>query len=354
MSKLAAFAASVPSGTGPSGGSSSAERRPSKLSAFTATMPTQAEPASPPAIVVQAPTITMAPADDEPAETADVPPTAAAPSAAPSTPSVPSSEIRRLSLLHTTPEAAPEPTVAVDEIRRLSLLHTEGSPAPQPEPEPAPAPAPMPPPPPAPAPAPVHALPKAPPPPTKGTTLADAHTAPHLKTGGETREYTAEQKAVAGSLDPECERVYKQLKIRRKHRFLVMRIDPTSEAIVIETIGARDAAIAGLGKALPFSDCRYAVYDHEYKTYDGRLASRIYFITWLPRNATPQAKMGYTTGKRYVRDVFTGARARRAPCATRGCLRVRVTRALCCRRFDRPIPPVARRAGELHHRKRRR
>ena len=56
--------------------------------------------------------------------------------------------------------------------------------------------------------------------------------------------YAADGLPVAGSLDPECERVYKQLKIRRKHRFLVMRIDPTSEAIVIETIGARDAAIA--------------------------------------------------------------------------------------------------------------
>ena len=47
----------------------------------------------------------------------------------------------------------------------------------------------------------------------------------------------------------------------------------------------------------PRAAARYAVYDHEFSTHDGRLASKLFFISWLPRNATPQAKMGYTTGK---------------------------------------------------------
>ena len=61
----------------------------------------------------------------------------------------------------------------------------------------------------------------------------------HLKTGGE--QITYANKATAGSVDPRCKEVFTQLKIRRKHRYIVYKIDPETEAVVVETIGARDA-----------------------------------------------------------------------------------------------------------------
>ena len=78
----------------------------------------------------------------------------------------------------------------------------------------------------------------------------------HLKTGGE--QITYANKATAGSVDPRCKEVFTQLKIRRKHRYIVYKIDPETEAVVVETIGARDADLDALLRALPDADSRYA------------------------------------------------------------------------------------------------
>ncbi|KAJ8606839.1 hypothetical protein CTAYLR_009178 [Chrysophaeum taylorii] len=126
----------------------------------------------------------------------------------------------------------------------------------------------------------------------------------HLKTGGE--QATFANKSLAGSVDPECEKVFQLLKIRRKHRFLVYRIDPDTEAVIPEIIGPREATLKDLKVALPENDSRYAIYDHEFTTYDGRPTNKLYFISWFPPNATPYSKMAYTQAKSHVREVFTG------------------------------------------------
>jgi hypothetical protein len=35
--------------------------------------------------------------------------------------------------------------------------------------------------------------------------------------------------------------------------------------------------------ALPAADCRFIVYDHEYKAADGRATGKLFFICWNPR-----------------------------------------------------------------------
>jgi hypothetical protein len=39
-----------------------------------------------------------------------------------------------------------------------------------------------------------------------------------------------------------------------------------------------------MAASLPYTDSRYVVYDHEFKTHDGRPASKLYFISWMPLN----------------------------------------------------------------------
>ncbi len=56
---------------------------------------------------------------------------------------------------------------------------------------------------------------------------------------------------------------------------------------------------ADLKKALPYTDCRFAVFDHDVKTADGRQTSKLWFISWLPNNSTPYHKMAYTVRKIY-------------------------------------------------------
>lgn len=105
----------------------------------------------------------------------------------------------------------------------------------------------------------------------------------HLKTGGE--QVTFANKSVAGSVDPECKKIFELLKIRRKHRYIVYKIDAETEAVVPETVGARNETLADLKAALPENDSRYAIFDHEFTTLDGRPTNKLYFISWFPPNA---------------------------------------------------------------------
>ena len=133
--------------------------------------------------------------------------------------------------------------------------------------------------------------------------LADG-TEDHLKTGGE--QITFANKSMAGSVDSSCAEVFQLLKIRRKHRFIVYKIDAATEAVVPETIGERKAGLPEMLAALPDADSRYVIFDHEYTTYDGRPSNKLFFLSWFPNNATPYSKMAYTEAKRKVREVFTG------------------------------------------------
>ncbi|CAN0100979.1 unnamed protein product, partial [Discosporangium mesarthrocarpum] len=135
----------------------------------------------------------------------------------------------------------------------------------------APSPSPIPAPAPAPAPAPTTAPPAE----------------PHLRTGGQVLHTNKAESPVDMSQDLVDK--LKGLKLRRRHRYLVMRIDGTQ--VVAESVGSPGDGPEELKAALPYSDCRYAVYDLEYLTHDGRKANKLLFFSWLPHNSTPHNKV---------------------------------------------------------------
>lgn len=59
-------------------------------------------------------------------------------------------------------------------------------------------------------------------------------------------------------------------------------------------------------QALPGTDARYGIYDHEYTTRDGRKTDKLFFILWTPESAGGRAKMFYTTQRRALDVAFTG------------------------------------------------
>jgi len=95
-------------------------------------------------------------------------------------------------------------------------------------------------------------------------------------------------------------------KIRRKHRFVIFKIDLETEAITVDLAGAKKGTMAEFKAALPYTDCRYAVYDYEFTTKDGRITDRLLFLTWMPHNATPYSKMAYASGKGMLREGLDG------------------------------------------------
>ena len=98
--------------------------------------------------------------------------------------------------------------------------------------------------------------------------------------------------------------VFESLKLRRKHRYIIYKIGDSS--IEVETIGARAETFQDFKTKLPYTDCRYGIFDQEYRTYDGRPASKIWFVSWLPVNSNPYNKMAYTSAKARFRESLPG------------------------------------------------
>jgi uncharacterized membrane protein YqiK len=79
---------------------------------------------------------------------------------------------------------------------------------------------------------------------------------PHTKTGGEAVSH-AVGGLVAAEMTDEAHAVLKDLKLKRKYRYFVMKIEGGS--VVPDSTGAPKAGPAELRAALPFSDCRLAL-----------------------------------------------------------------------------------------------
>mmetsp|Transcript_171342 Transcript_171342/g.416610 ORF Transcript_171342/g.416610 Transcript_171342/m.416610 type:complete len:152 (+) Transcript_171342:166-621(+) len=106
------------------------------------------------------------------------------------------------------------------------------------------------------------------------------------------------------------------LKIKRKHRFVVYKIDETDDyKLVPETASARAAKFDDLKTALPSNEPRYVIYDYEYKTSDGRLADKLLLIDWQPESSRPHLRTFYSSQKSKCTALFSGVEelfARRA------------------------------------------
>lgn len=83
--------------------------------------------------------------------------------------------------------------------------------------------------------------------------------------------------------------------------------DEPKRFLVHECQKDKSKGVEDLIKALPATECRYVLYDHEYKTDDGRLTDKLIFLFWSPRACVNQEKMEYSTVKKSVRELVTGA-----------------------------------------------
>jgi cofilin len=115
----------------------------------------------------------------------------------------------------------------------------------------------------------------------------------HLKTAGETLEF--QKIDISSSMSEAGFNTFQELKVRRKHRFIVFKMGPTE--VEVETVGTRKSGFDELKAALPFTECRFCIFDQDYTTLDGRPASKLWFVSWFPQNATTHHKMAYTSLK---------------------------------------------------------
>mmetsp|Transcript_22651 Transcript_22651/g.42583 ORF Transcript_22651/g.42583 Transcript_22651/m.42583 type:complete len:171 (-) Transcript_22651:51-563(-) len=131
----------------------------------------------------------------------------------------------------------------------------------------------------------------------------------HTKTGGEKLVDNNKVAALptAESITADITTTFNNLKLRRKHKYMVFKLAADESGTVeIEKLGDPKATQDEFLSSLPNSDCRFAIYDYDYKSTDGRPQSKLWFISWLPDNSTPHNMMAYSAAKGVFRDRFTG------------------------------------------------
>eukprot|EP00603_Paraphysomonas_imperforata_P007523 CAMPEP_0114418586 /NCGR_PEP_ID=MMETSP0103-20121206/3575_1 /TAXON_ID=37642 ORGANISM="Paraphysomonas imperforata, Strain PA2" /NCGR_SAMPLE_ID=MMETSP0103 /ASSEMBLY_ACC=CAM_ASM_000201 /LENGTH=168 /DNA_ID=CAMNT_0001586953 /DNA_START=55 /DNA_END=561 /DNA_ORIENTATION=+ len=125
----------------------------------------------------------------------------------------------------------------------------------------------------------------------------------HTKTSGELAEFKNKAEGIH-TISNACREAFEGLKLRRKHKFVIFKIGDFE--IDVETIGDKNGTYEDFKACLSHTDCRYAVFDQDFLTADGRPTSKIWFVSWFPSNATPYNKMAYTTAKTKFRDTIPG------------------------------------------------
>lgn len=125
----------------------------------------------------------------------------------------------------------------------------------------------------------------------------------HLKTAGETLDFQNKIE-VTNKISDNCYEAFQAMKIRRKYRYIIFKLG--EEEIEVDILGERNETYDDLKKILPFTECRYCIYDQDYKTTDGRIASKLWFISWFPKNSTTYHKMAYTSAKTKFREAIPG------------------------------------------------
>jgi len=128
-----------------------------------------------------------------------------------------------------------------------------------------------------------------------------------MKTSGERLESI--NKAGSGAhleASPACMDVFQQLKLKRKHRYIIFKVN--EETIDVDKASERGATYEDLKKDLPFTDCRFAVYDHEKLDPVRNVpVNKLWFIVWNPNNSSTYNKMAYTAAKQKLFSALAAA-----------------------------------------------
>lgn len=99
---------------------------------------------------------------------------------------------------------------------------------------------------------------------------------------------------------------YKALKQKRKHAWMLLRIDGASFALELVKTGPPGAgALAELLRALPPAGGGYIVFDLPIKNSYGGSGSKLFLINWAPASAG-RGNVIYAQQRRALDGVFTG------------------------------------------------
>ena len=100
----------------------------------------------------------------------------------------------------------------------------------------------------------------------------------------------------------EVNAIYKQLRIDRKIKALVLKINDQTELEVETQLTTDGFKYEDFEAAFPSDQGRFAVIDFDYDHPDGRRDFKIIFILWAPIACKPIQKMKYSTSTNAIVD----------------------------------------------------
>ena len=97
---------------------------------------------------------------------------------------------------------------------------------------------------------------------------------------------------------------FNDMKLKRiKAKFIIYKIDGPN--IISEQQSESDDFDTFLA-ALPPDDCRYAIYDMDFETNDGRPGNKLVMVAWSPDTAKVKSKMVYAGSKDAMSRAMVG------------------------------------------------
>ncbi|GAB1609639.1 actophorin-like [Argonauta hians] len=99
------------------------------------------------------------------------------------------------------------------------------------------------------------------------------------------------------------------IKLKHKHRYVIFRLSPDLSKIVVEERADKSKTyqdfVMKLKEAADNNQCRYGVFDVEYKHND-MPRQKLAFFLWSPEQATVKQKMVYTSSKSCLKTKLQG------------------------------------------------
>jgi cofilin len=74
--------------------------------------------------------------------------------------------------------------------------------------------------------------------------------------------------------------LYQELKLKKKYKYIIFGLSPDNTEIVKLKTAATSADYEDFVEELPENECRWAVFDLEFRNEEGSLRNKIVFIHW--------------------------------------------------------------------------
>jgi len=103
----------------------------------------------------------------------------------------------------------------------------------------------------------------------------------------------------------ECNTLYQELKLGKKLRYIIFKINDACSEIEVEKQSASTDYDEFLSD-LPENEPRYAIYDFEYSKGDAGIRNKICFYAWTPESSSIKQKMIYASSKDALRKSLVG------------------------------------------------